>query len=197
MPDNRIASDSGFTVVEMLFTLVVATTMVSVAVPSTRGAIDEVRTATAARYLAARLGQARMSAVARSACVGLRFEAVGSDYRFGSYVDGNGNGIRSQDIAFGIDLPMGTKEALQDKFPDVTFGLMSGYADVDNEAGTGGDGVRIGTARIATMSPDGTATAGTLYLHGRASQFAVRILGTTGRVRVLQYKPASRVWVER
>ena len=27
------------------------------------------------------------------------------------------------------------------------------------------------------MSPDGTATAGTLYLHGRRSQFAVRVLG--------------------
>ena len=74
---------------------------------------------------------------------------------------------------------------------------MNSYPDADNVSGSGTDGVRIGTARIATMSPDGTATAGTLYLHGRRSQFAVRILGTTGRMRVLQYKPASRTWVER
>ena len=93
--------------------------------------------------------------------------------------------------------PASGKELLKDKFPEVTFGLMNGYPDADGVGGTGGDGVRIGKARIATMSPDGTATAGTLYLHGRRSQYAVRILGTTGRMRVLQYKPASRTWVER
>jgi hypothetical protein len=47
------------------------------------------------------------------------------------------------------------------------------------------------------MSPDGTATAGTVYLHGRRSQYAVRILGTTGRMRVLQYKAAAHTWIER
>jgi hypothetical protein len=190
-------SDAGFTLVEILFTLVLATTVVSVAVPSTRDAIDELRTATAARYLAGRLGDARISAVARSACVGLRFEASGSDYRFGAYVDGNGNGVRSLDITVGVDLPVGTKEALKDKFPGVSFGLMQGYPDADDAGGTGSDGVRIGTAKIATMSPDGTATAGTIYLHGSRSQFAVRILGTTGRLRVLQYNPKSRTWLER
>ncbi len=183
--------------VEILFALVLATTVVSVAIPSTRDAVDEIRTATAARYLAGRLAEARVSAVARSACVGLRFEPYRSDYRYGAYTDGNGNGVRAQDIALGLDVPASGKELLKDKFPDVTFGLMNGYPDADGVGGTGGDGVRIGKARIATMSPDGTATAGTLYLHGRRSQYAVRILGTTGRMRVLQYKPASRTWVER
>jgi hypothetical protein len=175
---------------------VLATTIVSIAIPSTRDAIDELQTAAAARYVAGRLGEARISAVARSACVGIRFEPVGSDYRYASYIDGNGNGIRSQDITLGLDLPVTGKEALHDKFPAVGFGLMNGYPDVDNTSGTGADGVRIGRARIATMSPDGTATAGTLYLHGRRSQYAVRILGTTGRMRVLQYKASKRTWID-
>jgi hypothetical protein len=189
--------DAGFTVVEILFTVVLATTVVSVAIPSTRDAIDELKTATAARYLAGRLAEARVNAVARSTCVGLRFEPYGGNYSYATYTDGNGNGVRSQDITLGFDLPISGRETLRDKFPNVVFGLMSGYPDADNVGGTGTDGVRIGKARIATMSPDGTATAGTLYLHGRRSQFAVRILGTTGRLRVLQYKPASRTWIER
>jgi hypothetical protein len=194
---NLGSLDRGFTVVEILFTLVVATTVVSVAVPSTRDSIDELRTAAAARYLAGRLAEARVNAVARSACVGIRFEPSGADYHYASYVDGNGNGIRSQDITLGLDLPVSARESLRDKFANVVFGLMNGYPDVDNSAGSGTDGVRIGRARIETLSPDGTATAGTLYLHGRRSQYAVRILGTTGRTRVLQYKPASRTWIER
>ena len=45
----------------------------------------------------------------------------------------------------------------------------------------------IGPAKILTMSPDGTATSGTLYLRGARSQYAVRVLGATGRTRVLKY----------
>ncbi len=86
-------------------------------------------------------------------------------------------------------------EQLADKFPGVSFGLMNGYPDADEQTGTGADGVRIGRARIETMSPDGTATPGTLYVHGRRSQFAVRVLGATGRVRVLEYRPGEQRWI--
>jgi prepilin-type N-terminal cleavage/methylation domain-containing protein len=196
-PDRAAGTEAGFTLVEVLFTLAVATTMMSVAIPSTRDAVDALRTATAARYLAARLSEARIGAVARSACVGLRFVPEGSDYRFTPYADGNGTGVRSLDIALGIDIPIGTAEKLGDKFPGVSVGLMNGYPDADGVAGTGVDGVRIGKAHIATMSPDGTATAGTVYVHGRRCQFAVRILGTTGRVRVMEYRPAGGGWVAR
>ena len=40
------------------------------------------------------------------------------------------------------------------------------------------------------MSADGTATSGTLYVRGRRVQYAVRVLGVTGRTRMLQYKEA-------
>jgi hypothetical protein len=192
-----MARDRGCSTLEILFALALSASVLCVAVPSTRDAIDGLRTATAARYVAARLADARIAAVNRSACVGLRFEQDDSDYRFTPHVDGNGNGIRSLDIALGIDRPIGASERLADKFPGVRTGLMNGYPDADQVAGTGADGVRLGAARIATMSPDGTATGGTVYLHGRRSQFAVRILGTTGRVRVLQYVRAEGAWVAR
>jgi prepilin-type N-terminal cleavage/methylation domain-containing protein len=196
-PDRGAGSDAGFTMVEVLFTLALASTVLSVAIASTRDVVDELRTAMAARYLAARLTEARIGAVTRSACVGLRFVPEASDYRFAPFADGNGNGIRSLDIALGIDVPIGSPESLGEKFPGVSIGLMNGYPDADLIVGTGADGVRIGKSRIETMSPDGTATAGTVYLHGRRSQFAVRILGTTGRVRVLQYRPAGDEWFAR
>jgi hypothetical protein len=182
---------------EILFALAVSATVLLVAVPSTEEAIDGLRTGMAARYVADRLMEARIGAVNRSACIGLRFEADGSDYRFTPYVDGNGNGVRSLDISLGIDVAIGVTERLADKFPGVSTGLISGYPDADHVAGTGTDGVRLGGPRIATMGPDGTATSGTIYLHGRRSQFAVRILGTTGRVRVLQYRRAGDEWVSR
>ena len=190
-------ADAGFTMIEILFTMALAATILSMAIPSSQDAVDTIRTAAAARYLATRLAEARISAIMRSTCIGLRFEVDGTDYRYLPYGDANGNGVRSADIAAGIDKPIGSREKLGDKFPGVALGLMNGYPDADGVGGTGADGVRIGTARIETMSPDGTATAGTLYLHGRRSQFAVRILGTTGRVRVLEYRAEARAWVPR
>jgi len=70
----------------------------------------------------------------------------------------------------------------------------AGVPDVDGDHSAMSDGVRIGTSRILTLGPDGTATSGTLYVRGRRGQFAVRILGATGRTRVLRFDPASGQW---
>jgi len=83
---------------------------------------------------------------------------------------------------------------LREQFPGIQFGLLPGVPDADGTPTADADGVRIETARILTMSPDGTATAGTLYLHGRRHQFAVRVLGATGRVRVLHFDQSTRTW---
>jgi hypothetical protein len=193
--DRSRACSAGFAMLDVLFALALGTTLVALAVPGTRDSVDELRTRMAARYLASRLSAARIEAVARSTCIGLRFTPLSHDYGFVPYADGNGNGIRSSDISSGIDAPLGAAESLRDKFPDVQLELMNGYPDADGQPGTGADGVRVGSARIATMSPDGTATPGTLYLHGRRSQFAVRILGATGRVRMLRYERATGTWL--
>ena len=187
----------GFTLVELLFAAAIAATLAAMALPAARDGAEGVQVNTAARYLAARLSGARMQAVARSTSLGLRFDPAALDYSFTTYADGNGNGIRSADIALGVDAPITAGERLGDKFPGVSFGLINGYPDVDEQPGTGADGVRIGRARIETMSPDGTATPGTLYLHGRRSQFAVRVLGPTGRVRVLEDLPGEGRWSPR
>jgi len=193
--DSR--TERGFTLVEVLFAVALAATIASIAVPTTRDGVEALQVAGAARYLAARLSDSRMRAVSRSTCVGLRFEPSAADYRFTAYVDGNDNGIRSTDIAMGIDVPLSGAERLADIFPGVSFGLMNGYPDVDEEPGTGTDGVRIGHARIETMSPDGSATPGTFYVHGRRTQFAVRVLGATGRVRVIEYRAGEGRWIQR
>ena len=147
------------------------------------------RTRAAARYLAGRVASARLGAINRSQAVGLRFLASTPDYQFAAYADGNGNGIRTIDIQAGVDSALGPSRQLGADFRGVHFGLAIGLPDVDAVRNTSSDGVRIGTARILTMSPDGTATSGTLYVQGARAQYAVRVLGATGRTRVLKYEP--------
>jgi len=190
-------SEHGVSVLEVLFALATTVTVGALAMAMTSTAVDEMRTAVAARYVAGRIGSTRIDAVRRGSAVALRFEAVDGEYMYAPYEDGNGNGVRTAEIREGIDRPLGPFERLRDKFPGVQFELMPGVPDADGQAGTGADGIRIGSARILTMSVDGTATSGTLYIRGRRGQYAVRVLGVTGRTRMLQYQPGDRTWLSR
>jgi prepilin-type N-terminal cleavage/methylation domain-containing protein len=183
----------GYSLIELLLVIALATVLAGVAVPMTRSTVEELRAAGAARHLAAAVADARLDAIRRSSSVGLRFAALGDDYRFRAYVDGNGNGLRTAEITSGIDRPLAPAERLSDEFPGVTLGLLQGVPDLDGSTASL-DGVRIGTSRILSVSPDGSCTGGTLYIRGVRSQYAVRILGATGRARLFRYDRGSRQW---
>jgi prepilin-type N-terminal cleavage/methylation domain-containing protein len=187
----------GFTLIELLLAVALTTVLVGIAVPLGGDAIDELRTAAAARYLAGRITANRMEAISRSRAIALRFQPSTPDYQFAAFVDGNGNGVRSAEITGGVDPPVGTPRRLSDDFPNVHFGLEIGSPDVDGVRNASADGVRVGASRILTVSPDGTSSSGTLYVQGRRAQYAVRVLGATGRTRVLKYDTGARTWISR
>jgi len=194
---HRPSSSAGFSLLELLFVMSATLTTGAVAIALTSSAIDEMRTAAAARYIGGTIGAARLDAVRRSSSVALRFEPVGDDYTFAVYEDGNGNGVRTVEIRSGVDRSVGATERLGDKFPGVRFQLTPGTPDADGTVTGETDGVRIGTSRLLTLTADGTASSGTLYVRGRKGQYAVRILGATGRTRVLQYRAEDRTWLSR
>lgn len=164
-------------------------TLAAIALPQMSGAIDRGRAVAAARYFAGQCALARMQAVMRSAKVAIRFDEAGTGYRFAMFVDGDGDGVRMHDIAAGIDRRITDVDRLSDKFPGVTVALGKGEH--------GGDPVRLGAANLLTFTPIGTATSGTIFLHGRdGSQFAVRVLGPTARTRVVRYDDHLAKWVE-
>jgi hypothetical protein len=192
-----VAGGRGFTVIETLFVVALAVTLVGIAVPATLGGLEETRTRTAARYVAARIRLARAMAATRSRTIGLRFERVGDEYVFGVYEDGDRDGIRTADIDRGVDRLLEPAERLTESFPGVRFGFLEGVPAMGEDAGDG-DPIRAGASGILTLSPGGTATSATLYICGRTrSQYAVRVLGTTGRTRVFQFDRATSTWIEK
>lgn len=163
--------------------------MAAAAIPQSMATIDRARTKGAARHLAARVALARMEAVKRSAHVALRFEGAGSAVSLAMFLDGNRNGVRTRDIDRGIDRRIDSRVRLSELFPGVGYSLSATAGD--------GDALRIGSARMLSISPVGTATPGTIYVRGRdGTQMAVRVSGATGRMRVLQYDARTRRWVD-
>ena len=161
--------------------------LAAMAVPQLMAGADRSRTYAAARFLATRMALARVQAVTRGATVGCQFTGEGASVAFTMYVDGNDDGVRTRDIATGIDGPIETPTRLDESFPGVTFQLDNGS----------GGAVQFGAGRILSFTPAGTATSGSAYVRGRdGSQYAVRVLGATARTRVLRYDPQRQEFLE-
>jgi len=190
----------GSSLIEMLFVMGLTLTILAAATVPGRESVHDARAISAARHLAGELRLARMLAATRSRSVGFRFEAIATSYRITRYEDGNGNGIRTADINRGVDPMTSVPRDLPSVFPGVDLGLVEGVRAVDTAQilHQDDDPVRVGSSDILTFTPSGTSTSGTIYVRGRAArQFAVRVLGPTARVRVLEYRFGSSSWVER
>ena len=186
----------GFSLVEMLIALLLVATLCAIAVPQVDRVVDHWRTRGAAFFMGSRVALTRMRAVQRNANVGLRFEAAGTAYSMRTYADGNRNGLRSAEIATGVDPAVEPADWLDELFPGVAFGFVPGARLIDGtDVGPGDDPIRLGGTNTLVFSPLGTASSGTVYVRGRASwQYAVVILGATGRSRVLRFEPSTRTW---
>ena len=185
----------GFSLIELLFSVAIAGTVTAMAVPQGLRALDDFRTRAAARYLAGLALGARFTAIAHTQITGLRFEVAQPDYRITTVADGNGNGLRTIEIQRGVDRTTSQPEHLDAHFGGVVFGILDGVPDADGQPANRSDGVRLGPSKLLSMNPDGTSSSGTLYLHGRErTQYAVRVLGVTGRVRVLKFDFVKGRW---
>lgn len=187
---------NGYSLLEVLVAIAVMAIAAGAAVPLVHGSVDRSRAAAGARYLAARLAMARFEAVKRSAFVAIRFTDGTDGCWLRTYVDGNGNGVLSADITRDIDWPISAAERLDYHFPGVTFGIEPGVTSLDpGQPLNVADPIQIGSSTLLSFNPNGSSTSGTLFIRGRrASQFAVRVLGATGRTRVFRFSFEEGIW---
>ena len=189
--------ERGATLVETAVATGIVVVAVGISVPLVTTGRHEQRVIDAARFMSGRFMLARAAAARRGAAVGIRFEADTEGVRFRSYVDTNGNGVRTADIASGVDPPIDEQTRLGDHFGGVRFELSAATPAIGAAApaGAGADPIRFGASDVLTVTPLGTATSGTLYLRSREGhQAAVRILGATARARILQYDFQAGRW---
>ena len=191
-------SDRGAALIDLVFACALAGVIAAIAVPAVHASRDRDAARVAARYLAHRLQMVRADALRRNACVAIRFDPVDIG-RFGVYADADGDGVLQADIDRGIDHVVTNEVRLADLFASVAFRIPNDVPDP--EAATtlpaNSDPLRLGPSNFLSFSPLGGATSGTLYLSAPTGpQMAIRIMGATGRMRVLWFDAASRQWHE-
>jgi len=192
------AHSRGAALIDVVFTCGLVAVIAAIAIPTLHATRDRDAARMAARYLANRLHVVRTEAIRRNTQVALRVDADDRDF-IGMYVDGDGDGVLQRDIDRGIDRAIAPDVHLADLFAAVALNIAADVPDPDG-SGTllaGSDPVRIGSSTLWSFSPIGSATSGTVYLAARTGpQVALRVLGATGRTRVLWFDAASSAWRE-
>jgi hypothetical protein len=187
----------GVALIDALAVTALAALVSATAIPVVAGALEHERATVGAQYLLARLKQAQLEALRRGTSVAIRIDVEADDTRLQVFTDGNGNGVLADDIDRGLDPPLGPADTVATHARGVALRVNQPVPDIGG-AGTldsGSDPLRIGRSSLLSFSPTGSATAGTLYVAAvQGPQFAVRVMGSTGRVRLLRFDTGSRTW---
>jgi hypothetical protein len=182
--------------IDVVFTCGLTAVVAAVAIPSMHLSREHDQARAAARFVAARLQTVRLEALRRNTVVAMRFDPA-DEGRFGIYVDGDGDGVLQRDIDRGIDFALQPVARLSDYFAVVSFRIATNVPGPDGSGPlvAGSDPIRLGATNLMSFSPLGSATSGTVYLAGRGGpQMAIRVLGATGRMRVLWFDRTTAAW---
>ena len=189
-------ADVGATVLELLIVMLVIVTLGAMSAPLAASVVDASRARQAAAFLGARFRLAREQAVTAGANVGVVFDQIAGRWQVRVCRDGSRNGVRRADITSGADPCVDGPYDLTQLFPGVEVSVDPQLRGPSGEAGSA-DPVRFGSSNIASFSPVGTCTAGSVFLRSKGGgQYAVRISGIAGRLRLLWYEAANG-WRER
>jgi type II secretion system GspH-like protein len=174
--------------------------LAAAAAPALFAALSRERVVTAARELEQEMARLRSEAIASRRNVAMRLTWSGGRYAYAFYADGDGDGVRSDDIDTGRDPLIGAPRDLASRYEGIDFGLLDvAIPEVPPGPSSllpGADPVRFGRSDIITFTPRGTSSSGTLYLSdGSATAAAVVVYGGTGRLRLWRFDRDRWRWV--
>ena len=183
----------GFTLIECVVTLGLIALSAAASLPALARMQVRNHQTIAAQELKLLVQRGRMEALQRGVRVGIHFtqDDKGWSYRF--YRDGNANGLTAPDREKGVDPPLGSALPLfwSNPFtPRLTAGapVISGETQPD-------DPITL-TGHTLTFSPCASFNNGTIYLGDGREALALRLQGSTGRVRVYTWHPGLQNWKE-
>lgn len=192
-------SEQGMTLAELLVVLTVLAVLLTATVPFVLRASSSLRVRLAAAEVATALYLARSEAIRLGHHVGLRFgRDTDGRVTFTLFADGDGDGLSSRDVRAGSDVAVSPPRRLGHLGRTVRFGFPEAPPTRDpsgKRLDRLEDPVRFNRSDLASFSPLGTSTPGSVYLtDGRRALVAVRLLGATGRVRVTEWDPEAESW---
>lgn len=200
MPRHR-PSTHGWTLHELTVAAIVLGILATLGIPPLLRASGALRLRAAASEITGTLRLARSWAIRHSTNAAVKFRTTPrGTVTYALYRDGDGDGVLNRDITSGVDPEVAPPRPLANLGADIRFGFPPGPpprdpGDPGRRLARLGDPIRFNSSDLASFDPIGGATPGSVYLTDSHDRLAcVRVLGTTGRTRVLLYDPVREVW---
>ena len=188
----------GFTSLELVIVLALCAALVTATAAGAFQLQASLAIRSAAAELAAAFFRARSYALTRGVAVALKFRTDGGRYEWALYRDGNGNGVRTSEIASGVDRSLGL--AIPWLRGDVRPGILQD-SPVPDPASPGSkldrldDPIRFNNSDLCSFSPVGESTPGSVYLwDGRDRMAVVRVFGRTAKIHTLYFVRGEKSW---
>ena len=184
----------GYTLIEILMVVAIIGLIVGITVPNFQKIQRRLALQAAAGEMRSAFQLVRMRAIARGANTGLKFLLIGGAWHFAMYEDGDRDGVRNDDINKGIDKMVARPRIVFSQSQLVTIGLPD-YAFKDPDGDTVKSAVTFNQSLLASFSPMGEATPGTIYITDRDGDlWCVRVYGASAKIRTLRYDRGKKRW---
>src|SRR5262249_43331140 len=115
--------NAGLSIFELLLGMTTLAGMLAIATPGVMRLREEVSLRSAVHETSVAFYLARSYAISKNRNVGLKFRRNGERWEWALYADGNGNGVRTAEIASGVDRFLGITYPWTRN--DVTPGIMT------------------------------------------------------------------------
>jgi hypothetical protein len=190
-------SERGRTLIEAVLVVSLILFLGALFAPRIRAYSVDAKLVGVARIFEGAFRRSYSMAIRSNVYTAIRFEReLDGDY-YSVYVDGDHDGVRSDDIRRGVDARIEGPYRLDGGVSGVHVGIHPGVPEpppgrglLDTERP-----IRFGRSGMVSFSPLGTASPGTFYIAGERGQAAVRVTPGTARVRVMTYRGGA--WVLR
>ncbi|MEO8276499.1 MAG: prepilin-type N-terminal cleavage/methylation domain-containing protein [Thermoanaerobaculia bacterium] len=193
--------EPGYNLIELMVAMAISSLLLVIGVPLFLSLAAALRVELATAEVASTFHVARAYAIRHDANVGLKFRIDGDGtVTWALYRDGDGDGVLSADIASGKDPQVTPRVRLAHLGRQIRFGFPPGRAPRDpgnprRRLTNLDDPIRFNNSDIASFSPFGTATPGSVYItDGMRHLAAARVLGTTGKITRLTYDVKKERW---
>jgi prepilin-type N-terminal cleavage/methylation domain-containing protein len=191
---------NGYTLIELLTVVALLGLFAGITFPAFVNMQRRAALRSAAGQLRSIFHLARSRALQRGSNSGVKFLQAGGEWQYAIYDDGDGDGVRNDDIDRRVDRRVTLPRRALPESKIVTIGLLRHTIkdpDGDRLLPTASP-VHFNRSAICSFTPLGESTPGTIYITDRRNElYAVRVFGATAKIRTLRYDATSRMWRNR
>lgn len=190
------ADDTGASVIEIALVLGLVLVVAAAGLEALRALKTRQAGQAAARALLHDLQEVALRARTTGRARGVRLTMGGGQALWEEFEDGNANGIRTAEIEAGIDPASGPpRPAFRNAGATLAIVKLVPTTDHAGVLAAGSLPIRFGISPLIVFTPRRTASSGSIYVAGDDTrQYAIRVLGTTQRWRLLCLDEQAFLW---